>query len=56
MAQPTRLEVSLKLDTVAELSREETYTAVSEWLVQASSTPSKILEDLNSYPQYASKS
>lgn len=56
MAQPTRLDVVNKLETLSDLNKEETLVAMTAWANETSDKPEKIIDDLDSYRQYARKS
>lgn len=57
MAEPTRLDIINKLNTLSELGKNETFVAMNDYVTNlGSKNVEKILNDLESYPQYASKS
>ena len=52
----TRVDIITKLETLTDLDKAATLTAMTEWATTVSETPEKIINDLESYPQYAQKS
>lgn len=57
MAEPTRLDIINKLNTLTDLNKAETFVAINDYVTNmGSKNVEKILNDLESYPEYASKS
>lgn len=49
----TRVDVYLKLEELAGMTKEEKYDAMAAWLPTVTDKPEMVLNDLESYPNYA---
>ena len=49
----TRTDVYLKLDELVGMTKEEKYESMSAWLPTVTDKPEMVLNDLESYPNYA---
>jgi len=57
MAELTRTDIVTKLNEMSDLDKGETLSTMVEWLnVVGVKEPQKIIDDLESYTEYASKS
>lgn len=49
----TRVDVYLKLEEFSGMTKEEKYNAMSSWLPTVTDKPDMVLNDLESYSNYA---